>query len=57
MQDFVNYNYTIKIQDLEKTAKRVIESGYSFLVVINGEYYDIQIQDEKERQAGNGHNK
>lgn len=53
MQDFVNYNYTIKIQDLEKTAQKVIESGFSFLVVINGEYYDIQIQDEKERQAGN----
>ena len=53
MQDFVNYNYTIKIQDLEKTAQKVIESGYSFLVVINGEYYDIQIQDEKKEGREN----
>lgn len=46
MQDFSNYSYTIQIDDLEETARKAIEGGYSVSVVINGEYYNIEKGDD-----------
>lgn len=42
MQD-IN-NYTINIQDLEESAKKAILSGYETLLIINGEYYEIELK-------------
>ena len=47
MQDFRNYSYVIQINDLERTVKEAIEGGYSAFVVINGEYYDVDVDGSK----------
>lgn len=49
MQDFSNYPYIIQLQDLEKTARKVIENGLSVTVIINGEYYDVDLDGSKLR--------
>ena len=48
MQDFRNYSYVIQINDLERTVKEAIEGGYSAYIVLNGEYYDIDISSHQE---------
>lgn len=47
MQDFSRYPYIIQINDLEETARKVINGGWPIFVVINGEYYDIDIDGNK----------
>ena len=47
MQDFSRYPYTIQINDLEETVMKAIKGGYSVSVVINGEYYDVDIDGSK----------
>lgn len=37
MQD----SYSIELDRLEETVKKVVEAGYSVMVVINGEYYSV----------------
>lgn len=52
MQDFSNYSYTIQIDDLKETVMKVMKNGYPVFVVINGEYYDVDISSvEKENKA------
>lgn len=41
------YNYTIKENDLIKTIRNAIENGYNAMVYINGEYYDVELNDVK----------
>ena len=47
MQDFENYNYTIKISDVEKAIRAALDFGVEPIIIINGEYYDIDMEDEK----------
>lgn len=46
MQDFKRYNYTLTPEDI-KTA---LETGQHVTVIINGEYYDIEIKTGKEKE-------
>ena len=41
MQDFKNYSYEIPLDKLEETAREVIKAGYSVMMIINGEYYEV----------------
>ena len=41
MQD----SYSIELDRMEETVKKVVEAGYSVMVVINGEYYDINMNE------------
>ena len=47
MQDFSRYSYIIQINDLEKIVGKAIKGGWPVSVVINGEYYDIDIDGSK----------
>ena len=47
MQDFSNYSYTIQIDDLKETVIKAMKGGYPVFVVINGEYYDVDIDGSK----------
>jgi len=49
MQDFENYNYTIKISDVEKAIRAAFDFGVEPLIIINGEYYDIDPEKEEEK--------
>lgn len=49
MQDFRQYDYKIRLEDLEQTAKQALEFGCSVTVIINGEYYDITAQEKEVR--------
>lgn len=50
MQDFTEYSYTIRLDSLEETVRKVIECGCNVMMVINGEYYDIDTN--KAEEAG-----
>lgn len=50
MQDFTEYPYSIDIDKLEQTAKNAMQGGYRVTVIINGEYYDINMNEAE--QAG-----
>lgn len=43
----IMYNYTIKEQDLIRTIRNAAEHGYNAMIYINGEYYDIELNDIK----------
>ena len=47
MQDFRNYSYTIQIDKLEDTAREIIKAGYSVMMIINGESYDVTTDDSR----------
>ena len=42
MQDFSSYSYTIRIEELEKTAREAAAIGAEVYMIINGEYYEIE---------------
>ena len=48
MQNTNNYDYNISISDIENTIKNAINAGYTAYVIINGEYYSIIPDTEKE---------
>lgn len=41
MQDFRTYNYTLDFNEILTQIAEAHAGGYSTLIVINGEYYDI----------------
>lgn len=45
MQDFTEYSYSIDIDKLEQTVRKIIEGGYRVMVIMNGEYYDINMNE------------
>ncbi len=47
MQDFRNYSYEIPLDKLEETAREVIKAGYSVMMIINGEYYEVTTDDSR----------
>ena len=47
MNDYIKYDHTINEKDLLETIREVKEHGYNVFVIINGEYYDIKLNDEK----------
>ena len=51
MQDFTMYDYTIKENKLLETLKEMHVHGYEPMIIINGEYYDIEWE-----RGGNGEN-
>lgn len=50
MQDFSNYSYVIPIEKLEETARNVIKNGMEFTVIINGEYYLVDLDGSKQKE-------
>ena len=46
MQDFNRYNYTIKESDLLRVLKDAGAHGYKPTVIINGEFYDVELDAE-----------
>lgn len=42
MQDFDRYSFTIEENDLVRVLKDAQKNGYPPLVIINGEYYNVQ---------------
>lgn len=50
MQDFDNYSYVININKLQETVKKALDGGYPVTVVINGEYYDVDLDGSKQRK-------
>ena len=49
MQDFESYNYTIKLSEIEKVIRKAIDFGVEPLIIINGEYYDIDPEKEDKK--------
>ena len=47
MQDFSNHPYIIKIDNLTNTIRNAISNGLSPIVIINGEYYEVDVDGEK----------
>lgn len=43
MQDFTRYNYTIKEADLLRVLRDATAHGYNPTVIINGEFYDVEL--------------
>lgn len=43
-------SYSIRLDKLEQTVKKAAQSGYRVTVIINGEYYDIDM--DKADKAG-----
>lgn len=41
-------NYTINIADVVETIRQVKNAGYSAMLYINGEYYEIDMTEKKE---------
>ena len=41
MQDFRNYSYTIRPDQLEKVAREAAAIGAGVYLIINGEYYEV----------------
>lgn len=52
MQDFTEYSYTVRLDELEKTVKEAVQGGYRVTVIINGEYYDIDMDKAEKGQKG-----
>ena len=52
MRDFPNDYYIVKLEDIEKRVRECKDAGCSIFLYINGEYYDIDIsrQEEKEKR-------
>ena len=46
MQDFNRYNYTIKESDLLRVLKDAAAHGCKPIVIINGEFYDVELDAE-----------
>lgn len=44
MQDFSNYSFTIKEADLLRVLKDAASHGYQPLVMINGEFYNLELE-------------
>lgn len=54
MQNFERYNFTLRENDIVRVMKDAQKNGYSPLVIINGEYYNVEFEsedktDEKDR--------
>ena len=49
MQDFDNYSYIININKLQETVKKAMSGGYPVFVMINGEYYDVDLNGSKQK--------
>lgn len=47
MQDFNRYNFTINENELVRVLKDAQKNGYPPLVIINGEYYNVQFNVEE----------
>lgn len=47
MQDFNRYSFTIEENDLVRVLKDAQKNGYPPLVIINGEYYNVQFNREE----------
>ena len=47
MQDSTKYSYTIKIDELTETVRQAQGAGYPVTVIINGEYYTVDIRPDK----------
>ena len=56
MRDYPNSYYTIKVKDIEKHVRECKEFGCSVFLVMNGEYYDIDIN-KQEKKRGNQNEK
>ena len=52
MQDFTEYSYSIDIDKLEQTVNKAVQGGYRVTVIINGEYYDIDMNKTEKGQKG-----
>lgn len=46
MQDFNRYNYTIKEADLLRVLRDAAAHGCKPTVIINGEFYDVELDTE-----------
>lgn len=47
MQNFKDYSYTIQIDKLEETARAAASTGCKIYMIINGEFYDIDMDGGK----------
>ena len=53
MQYFTTYRYIIDLSEVVQVLSDAIEKGYTPNIVINGEYYDIRKEGQKEgRERG-----
>ena len=52
MQDFTEYSYSIDIDKLEQTVKEAVQGGCNVTVIINGEYYDINMDKAEKGRKG-----
>ena len=43
MQDFRRYDYTIREADLLRVLRDAAAHGYRQTVIINGEFYDVEL--------------
>lgn len=43
MQDFRRYDYTIREADLLRVLRDAAAHGYKSTVIINGEFYDVEL--------------
>lgn len=43
MQDFRRYDYTIREADLLRVLRDAAAHGYKPTVIINGEFYDVEL--------------
>lgn len=50
MRDLPNDYYIVKLEDIEKHVMECIKGGYSVYLVMNGEYYDIDISHQEEKK-------
>lgn len=50
MRDLPNDYYIVKLEDIEKHVMECIKGGYSVYLVMNGEYYDIDISSQEEKK-------
>lgn len=46
MQDFRRYDYTIREADLLRALRDAAAHGYKPTVIINGEFYDVELDTE-----------
>ena len=46
MQDFQRYDYTIREDDILRVLRDAAAHGYTPTVIINGEFYDVELDAE-----------
>ena len=48
MQDYCDYNFSVNINDVTKLIQLTVENGCPALLYVNGMYYDIKSEDNKQ---------